>query len=164
MHRLTAEFLSRACRTFLRLAYPDGPESIPPKKRVYYNLPDQRPVEEFLPPAAPADVCQVIAAEGGGLRGFAFRLGSAHFPHLKLKLQLIDHNHATLWVCTVDTHDAYSKDSIRPPASHPDADAWTDLQRKNRQLKERIEAALEHEGLVTFNTLLRRDLNNTGQD
>jgi hypothetical protein len=160
MREVSSELLGRACHVFMKLAYPDGPESIPAKKQLYYQLPADRPVAEFLPPAPAAqEICQAICGPGDGVRGWAFRLGSANFPHLKLKLQLIDYNNDTTWVFMVDTHDAFSRESPQPPASHPDAQAWQALQAANRDLKEKIENALEKEGLVTFKSLLRTDLN-----
>jgi hypothetical protein len=151
--------LRRACRIFLDLAYPGGPDTIPGKKRVYYDLPADRPVTDFLPgsPEA-AEVCQVLSAGGKGTRGYAFRLGSRHFPHLKLKTQLVDSTDTTTWVFTVDTHDAFSRDRAEPPPSHPDAGGWTALQSANRDLKEKIEQAFEAAGLTTFNSLLRGGL------
>jgi hypothetical protein len=154
MDQVSNVLLGQACRTFLRLAYPGGQNSIPAKKRVYYDLPLDRPVTDFLPPAAAEDVCQVLPGAGEGIRGYAFRLGSAHFPHLKLKVQLIDYDQTTTWVFMVDTHDA-----MHLPPGHPDTQAWKGLQSTNRTLKEIIEQALEKEGLVTFNSLLRCDLN-----
>lgn len=159
MHRVTTSLLGKACRLFMEQAFPGGPETIPEKRRVYYDLPLDRPVADFIPPAPAAEgICQVLPAEGGGFRGFAFRLGSANFPHLKLKLQLIDYDHTTVWVFMVDTHDAFSREQAKPPLDHPDALAWLKLQAQNRELKERIELALEKAGLTTFNSLLRRDL------
>ena len=153
MDQVSSVLLGQACRTFLRLAYPGGPHTIPAKKRIYYDLPLDRPVTNFLPPAAPDDICQALPGAGEGVRGYAFRLGSAHFDHLKLKVQLIDYNHTTTWVFMVDTHDA-----MPLPAGHPDAQAWKTIQAANRTMKEIIEQALEKEGLVTFNSLLRCDL------
>lgn len=148
--------LARACRVFMRHAYPDGPETIPPKKRVYADLPETEPVENYLPPAPAAEeVGQVIFGANHGIRGYALRLGSARFPHLKLKLQLVDFNNSTAWVFMVDTHDAFSKSNFYPPPDHPDAAAWSALQTANRELKSCIETALEQEGLVTFHGLLR---------
>jgi hypothetical protein len=154
MDQVSNVLLGQACRTFLRLAYPGGPHTIPAKKRIYYDLPLDRPVTDFLSPAPAAqDICQVLPRTGECIGGYAFRLGSAHFPNLKLKVQLIDYNHASTWVFMVDTHDA-----MPLPAGHPDAPAWKNLQATNRTLKEIIEHALEKEGLVTFNSLLRCDL------
>jgi hypothetical protein len=154
MDQVSNVLLGQACRTFMRLAYPAGPETIPAKKRIYYDLPLNRPIEDFLPPAPAAqEIGQALPGAGEGVRGYAFRLGSAHFPHLKLKVQLIDYNNATTWVFMVDTHDA-----MPLPAGHPDAQAWKSLQQTNRILKEIIEQALEKEGLTTFNSLLRGDL------
>ncbi len=159
MKGVTTAMLARACRTFLKLAYPGGPDTIPPKKRVYFDLPLDQPVANFLPPASVAqEICQVLPAQGGGVRGFAFRLGSAHFPNLKLKLQMIDYDNSTIWVFMVDTHDLFSRDHPQPPAGHPEAEAWKALQKANRQLKEQIETALEKEDLATFNSLLLGDL------
>ena len=157
--QLTTAQLARACHLFLKLAYPDGPASIPPKKRTYFALPVDRPVAEFLPPAPAAqEVGHLLPAEGGGVRGYALRLGSCRFPHLKLKCQLVDYNRTTTWIFTVDTHDAFSKESVRPPPDHPDAPAWCALQEANSKLKEQIERAFDSEGLMTFNGLLRGDL------
>jgi hypothetical protein len=56
-------------------------------------------------------------------------------------------------VFSVDTHD-----QIRVDPKHPDALAWAELQNANRKLKEKIERAWEAAGLLTFNALLRREL------
>jgi len=159
MESLTPDILSRGCQIFLALAYPGGLSTIPEKKQPYAAIPLDRPVSDFLPPAKVADgICHVLSAPGGGMRGFAFRLGSERFPHLKLKLQLIDYDNTTTWVFMVDTHDAFSRSSFHPPPDHPDAKSWRELQMHNRKMKERIEAQLEAAGLETFNSLLRRDL------
>jgi hypothetical protein len=114
---------------------------------------------EVLPPASAAEqVCQVLTVAGKGVRGYALRLGSAHFAHLKLKVQLVDSSNASAWVYLVDTHDAFSRDSAQPPPAHPDAGGWAALQTANRDLKERIEKAFETAGLTTFNSLLRGGL------
>jgi hypothetical protein len=151
--------LRQACRIFMELAYPGGPATMPPGRRIYSDLPADRPVSDFLPPAADAlAVCQAFGGAGTGALGYSFRLGSAHFPHLKLKVQLLDCTDAASWVYMVDTHDAFSRDSAEPPPSHPDAAGWTALQAANRELKEKIERAFEAAGLLTFNSLLRGGL------
>jgi len=155
---LPSSLLADACRIFLDLAYPGGPETIPEKKRVFYQLQADHSLEQVLPPGSPG-VCEELKAAQGDVRGYALRLGSAAFPHLKLKVQLIDHENATVWVFTVDTHDSYSRASFYPPPDHPEAAAWRALQAANRALKEQIETALDRHGIPTFTGLLRRDLN-----
>ena len=160
MHRLTTLLVGRACRLFLDLAYPDGPDSIPANKRIYYDLPADQGLDQFIPPAPAAlGVCQGVAAAQSCQGGFAFRLGSAHFPHLKLKVLLMEEeNKGTTWVYVVDTHDAFARDRRQPPPDHPDAQAWLQLQEVNRRLKEQIETVLETAGFVTFNRLLKQEL------
>jgi hypothetical protein len=147
MRGLTTALLSRACRIFLTLAYPQGQHTIPPAKAAYGRLSTDQPLETvFRPP-----LCQPIPAAGGCLRGYALRLGSNHYPHLKL--QVIDCDQAGTWVFAVDTHDG-----LRLQAGHADAERWARLREANHQLKKRIEQAWEADGLLTFNGLLRRDL------
>jgi hypothetical protein len=147
MKELTTSLLGRACRTFLTLAYPDGPESIPVPKNGFLNLHCDGPVEEALVPT----LCQTLRTECGGFRGYALRLGSAVYPHLKL--QVVHHEASDTWLFAVDTHD-----NLQLDADDPDADRLARIQVANRELKEAIERAWEREGLVTFNGLLRREL------
>src|SRR5262245_32751252 len=163
MAAVTTVQLARACRTFMALAYPGGAATIPEKKRIYFDLPVERPVSDFLPPApAPEGIVQALPADGStcasACGGWALRLGSAHFPHLKLKVQFLKNDGCPVCVFMVDTHDAFSRTSAQPPPDHPDAAAWLELQSANRQLKENIERAFEAEGLTTFQSLLRSDL------
>src|SRR5262245_51715984 len=70
---LPTELLARACRTFLRLAYPGGPATIPPKKRAYDALDAGRQATDYLPPADVAEgVVQPISAHGNSAIGWAF--------------------------------------------------------------------------------------------
>lgn len=147
MAGLTAALLGRACRTFLALAYPQGERSIPPAKAVFLDLPADQPLDTFLGP----HLCQRLTDARGELRGYAFRLGSAAFPHVKLQVVRCDHDGGLVF--GVDTHDAVF---LEP--GHPDAAGWAALQEANRALKEQIERAWEAEGLLTFNGLLRRGL------
>lgn len=150
--------LALACRIFLQHAYPSGPDSIPVKKRHYVDMNPHRPLSDFLPPSPGAEICQMTVSPQGEIRGFTLRLGCAHFPHLKLKLQIVDHNGSLQPLFAVDTHDAFSTTSTYPPEDHPDAAAWLDLQRSNRELKQTIESEWIAAGLTTFNSLLRSDL------
>jgi hypothetical protein len=147
MKELPTALLARACHTFLTLAYPGGPQTIPAGKRPFYELSGA----EVLPPLLAPPVCEVLRTPEGRQRGYAWRLGSAHFPHLKLQLTQAEDSGS--WVASVDTHDAFHFG-----ADHPDAPAWTRLRAANAKLKEQIEQAWEAAGLLTFNGLLRRAL------
>jgi hypothetical protein len=159
MAELNTAGLGQACRVFMELAYPGGPATIPLKKRAYYEINPERPISAFLPPAPEAaGIAQELSTRKDGPRGYEFRLGSCHFPHLKLRIQLMEHHGESVWVFTVDTHDAFSRNCVQPPSDHPDAADWLALQEKNRQLKDRIEDDLEQAGFLTFKSLLRGDL------
>ncbi len=159
MTGLTTDLLSSACRIFLSLAYPAGEETVPEKRRLFAHLPPGQDVADYhaRQPFAPASF-QVIHDPDGIVRGYAIRLGSAPFPHLKLKVQWKSDRGRDMWIFAVDTHDAFSRDSKRPPPDHPDAEGWSRLQRTNAELKSRIERAWDEAGLLTFNGLLRREL------
>jgi hypothetical protein len=148
MKGLTTDLLSRACRTFMELAYPGGESTIPPKRRPFYAMRSDQPLAAFL---EAREVCEKLLTPEGGTRGYTFRLGSARFPHLKL--QVIDQGPGAECVFGVDTHDA-----LRCSLSPEETDLWSQLQADNRRLKERIEAAWEQQGLLTFNAILRRGL------
>jgi hypothetical protein len=147
MSQPPTELLSRACRTFLSLAYPGGEATIPAAKRVYAHIAPDQGLELLLAPP----VCQPVCGPDGNARGYAFRLGSATYPHLKV--QVINCDRSATWVFAVDTHD-----TLRLEPNHPDAPGWARLQAANARLKERVERAWEADGLLTFNALLRRDL------
>ena len=147
MKGLTTPLLQRACRIFLTLAYPEGPHTIPPAKAVFHQLEPTKPLEAQLK----QPMCQPLPEVAGRGCGFALRLGSSAYPHLKM--QVIDCDCNGTWVFAVDTHD-----TLRLPPGHADAERWAHLQAANRRLKEQIEHAWEAEGVLTFRALLRRDL------
>jgi hypothetical protein len=163
MQGLTTDLVGSACRIFLALAYPDGEDTIPQPRRVYLTLPPGQGLADFLAatPAARA-LCQAVRDDRGHVQGQAIRLGSAAFPHLKLRVQQVCQVEPPVWVFSVDTHDAFSRDCLRPPREHPEAAEWMRLQGVNQQLKERVERAWEEVGLYTFNRLLRSDLEQSG--
>jgi hypothetical protein len=162
MNGLTTDLLRRACRTFLTLAYPGGEQTIPEKKRPYLHIPPEVDVASFLPPAPAAHgVGQTLKTEDGGFRGYAFRLGSSGFAHLKLQVTGFSPDTC---IFAVDTHDAFPRTGGVPPVDDPEFEPWTALQKNNRQLKERIERAWEQEGIWTFNKLLRLDVNAAAPD
>jgi hypothetical protein len=159
MHRLTTDLVKEACRIYLAFAYPSGESTVPPRKRLLLEM---QAGQEMLPylEATPGlkERCQVVTAKNGSVRALLVRLGCAHYPHLKLKAQIIDHKDTTEWLFGVDTHDGFSSTNFLPPPEHPDAAAWMAMQHSNAALKQQIEAAWEQAGLTTFNALLRRDL------
>lgn len=146
MTELTTALLGRACRIFLAQAYPGGPETMPAAKRRYLDLPPDAPLEPLLGPP----VGQPLKTAEGRVRGYALRLGSTDFPHLKL--QAVNCNGGDGWVFAVDTHDA-----IPLAPDDPDVERWRALQAANRRCKEAIELAWEADGLLTFQGLLRRE-------
>jgi hypothetical protein len=147
MKGLSATLLGHACRIFLALAYPGGPETIPAAKRAFLHLEADQSLEPLLVPP----LCEVLRTPTGNLRGYAIRLGSLTYPHVKL--QVVSQEEGATFVFTVDTHDTLHLDP-----GHPDAAAWAKLRVANRELKEQIERAWEAAGVLTFNGLLRREL------
>lgn len=146
MQGLPTAHLRESCRIFLSLAYPEGERSIPASRRVYLTYGEDEPLGTWVAPP----VCQPFHGDDD-VHGYSWRLGCRHFPHLKLRATNQDHGES--WVFSVDTHDA-----VRLEPDHPDAPRWTELQNANQQLKERIEHAWAEAGLLTFDALLRRDL------
>jgi hypothetical protein len=154
---LPTQNLAQACRIFLNLAYPDGATSIPAPKLPYLTIGDDSCVEDYLPPAKCAlGICQDLSKTKAGISGFEFRLGSATFPHLKLRIQTMDFQQREVWVYSVNTHDHF-----HPPSqtlSADDAEGWRQLIKQNRALKRRIEDAFAAAGLLTPTSILKLDL------
>jgi hypothetical protein len=142
------------------LAYPGGAPTVPANKRSYYGIAEERPLDDFLPPAACAlGVCQDLSKRTGGLSGYEFRLGSTTYPHLKLRVQHMELHHHDVWVYSVDTHDGFHQ--ATQFLSQEEAEAWRALVEHNRRLKHEIEAALAVAGFITPMGLLRIDLTST---
>jgi hypothetical protein len=155
---LTIQHLALACRRFMDLAYPDGPDSIPDAKRLYFQMTPDGALADYLPPgAAAAGICQDLAKLKGGVRGYEFRLGSTIHPHLKLRVQLMNFHERDIWVYSVDTHDRFVIQATKHlSAEH--AEQWRLMVEKNGALKHEIEEALAQAGFVTPKGLLRLDL------
>src|SRR4051812_46417641 len=142
MQCLTTDLVSQACRIFLALAYPAGESAIPAKKRILLGLPSCLDIFEFMGnEPAMLDCCQSVCSATGESRALLIRVGCKHYPHLKLKAQLVGEEEKREWLFSVDTHDAYSSTTFLPPPDHPDAGAWRTVQAANVALKEKIEAA-----------------------
>lgn len=141
----------------MTLAYPGGAASIPANKQAYFNIAVDRAIEDFLPPSSTAAcVCHDLSKRAGGLVGYEFRLGSAHYPHLKLRVQLVDCHEQKIWVFSVDTHDGFHR--ATQFLNHEEAAAWRELVERNRALKHQIEEELSRAGFITPVRLLRIDL------
>ncbi len=154
MPLLCTTLFARACRIFLEAAYPQGVASIPEHKRVYGQIPDSDAIADYLTPAPRAlGVCQKLGDDW-----YTFRLGSARYANLKMKVQCVAEGGVYHCVFAVDTHDAFSKDHAQPPPGHADAAAWHELQSVNGALKTKIETAWDEAGILTHNGLLRAEL------
>src|SRR5260370_8605108 len=105
---LTTNLLGQASRTFLTLAYPGGPSTIPPGKRGFLNLTPDQPLEPLLVPP----LCEVLRTCQADLRGYTFRLGSVTYPHLNL--QVISHSTGDDWIFPAITPTA-----LHPYPNHP---------------------------------------------
>jgi hypothetical protein len=158
MQQLTTDLITQACRVFLALAYPGGETDIPAKKRCVLAMPPGQNLLDHLANDVAVNECCTVARRDGKVRAIWLRLGCNHYPHLKLKIQLLEHKQGDIWLFGVDSHDKFSANYFVPPPGHPEADAWMKLQAQNRMLKERIETAWEQAGVATFNSQMRRDL------
>jgi hypothetical protein len=103
---LAIQDLASACRIFMGLSYPDGPDSIPDTKRPFYNITADGSIADYLPPGVfSVGICQDLSKLKGGIPGYEFRLGSSAHPHLKMRVQLMSFHQREVWVFSVDTHD-----------------------------------------------------------
>jgi hypothetical protein len=154
---LTIQDLALSCRLFMELAYPGGADTISADKRPYHDIPTVGDIDDYLPPAKLAlCICQDLSQAKGGVRGYEFRLGSAHHPHLKLRIQVVDFHEREVWVHSVDTHDRFLRATQH--LSPEEAMAWRTLTEQNRSLKHRIEESLAQAGYLTPKSLLQLDL------
>lgn len=150
MFDLPTDLFSRACRLYLEEAYPDGPASLTPSLRAYWEIPVDADVEDYLAPSSKTRAfCQVLS---GTHPGYQLRLGCAAYPYLKMTIQGMPSEGQNCWLFGVDTHDSWHH------PEHPDRAKWIALQSANRSLKARIETAWEAAGLLTQNRLLREEL------
>lgn len=84
--------------------------------------------------------------DGSPSARYTLRLGNWRYPFMKLVVQeYLVHSE---YFFSVDTHD-----DLKITPEMPDYDAWVELRRFNRELKERIEAAWNEAGLPTHEDL-----------
>ncbi len=157
MQALVAQDFAQACRIFMELAYPGGCETVPERLRPYCDIAVESPLEDFNPGAPlSTSVALDLSTLAPGTPGYAFRLGSANYPHLKLRIQIMDFHQRDVWVYSVDTHDRFHRAIEHPDAE--EAEAWKQLIEQNRNLKHQIEEALALAGFLTPKSLLTLDL------
>ena len=157
MDALTTHDLAHACRIFMDLAYEGGADTMPASKRPYFEMDVDGLLEDFLPPAkCAASVCQELPVRDGVKHGYEFRLGSANYPHLKLRVQRVALREREVWVYSVNTHDGFQQ--ATKYFTSEEADAWRLKVEQNRTLKYEIEKALTLAGYVTPKELLQIDL------
>src|SRR5207244_1361165 len=87
---------------------------------------------------------------------YALRLGSEHYPHLKLQIRPFPNRQG--FVFWVDTHDQVFAEEV----AYRDADRWRQLVARNRDAKHAIEQSWEQRGLPTFAGSIREDLSQGG--
>lgn len=80
------------------------------------------------------------------------RLGNAFYPHMKLAIEMPPTGETFIY--RVDTHDRH----CIPENDSPEYAEFIGVVEKNQKLAEKIEAALEADGLPTFKSYLRDDL------
>ena len=93
----------------------------------------------------------VADEQPGGMR-YSMRLGNRHYPHMKLRIEPSPDASRYLFRC--DSHDRH----VCPPETSPEHKAFRDLMEKNQQVVEGVEAAWAAEGVPTFKSYLREDL------
>lgn len=157
MIALPLQDLAQACRIFMDLAYPEGPNTIPANRRPYCDIAADASIDDYLPPSRHATtICQDLSKLKGGMHGYEFRLGSAAHPHLKLRIQSMEFHRRDVWIYSVDTHDRFLMAALQiDPA---EAQKFRELVEYNRRLKHQIEDALALAGFLTPKGLLQVDL------
>lgn len=83
----------------------------------------------------------------GRMRRFALRLGNRRYPFMKLVLQELLVRDRFFFA--VDTHD-----ELDLKESMPDYEAWLELKRWNREIKETVERRWDAIGLPTFSRIV----------
>jgi hypothetical protein len=88
---------------------------------------------------------------------YNMRLGNKHYPHMKLVVQLSPNEDQ--WLFRADAHDRH----CCPPANSPEYQDFCSLMERNQKVVEQVEAAWAAQGLPTFKTYLRQDLERRGR-
>jgi CheY-like chemotaxis protein len=139
LEEMTPAHVRRAVELYLRHAWP--PEVSARPRITVRDLEGANTLAELFKrfESSPRD------QEEGYLR-YALRLGNQRYPFMKFVVQ--EYLVAEEFFFSVDTHD---KLDVRPTA--PDYEAWQELKRYNRELKETIEQAWRAASLPTHEDL-----------
>lgn len=129
---LSASLVNTAVDTYLRLAYDDADARSLHAVSFDDSLPIRDVLDQFDRPESP-------------LRAYALRLGSGHYPHMKLLLR--ECYYENNFAFSVDRHDEFAFEV----GDH--LDAWRALQQRNYALKRKIEDAWYRQGIPTPRTL-----------
>jgi hypothetical protein len=95
--------------------------------------------------------CQSFAKTEPPLK-YSLRLGNSFYPHMKLVVEQAPD--ASRWLFRVDSHDRHAC----PQESSREYGAFCQLMAENQKVAEKIEAAWEQQGVPTFKSFLREDL------
>lgn len=144
---LKADEIVQAIRVFLDHAYKEG--KVPANRVHFLSLTPDQPVREILEQSKAESL---PARSGQDPGGYAFRIGNAWYPHMKLTV--IAYGAPPGYVFGVDTHDMFDL-----PPNAPDYEEVQKLRLRNQELGRAIERAWEEVGLPTQNGLLRQFLN-----
>jgi hypothetical protein len=80
------------------------------------------------------------------------RLGNKFYPHMKLAIEMRPDGKGCMF--KADTHDRH----VRVPPESKEYNAFRQLMETNQKIAEQIEQAWAAEGIPTFKTFLREDL------
>jgi len=132
----------QAIETYLRIAYAGGkpPSAVTQRLETLRNMPAENIFD-----------CGVMECDEAKTR-YALRLGNRAYPHMKLVIERSPDGQAHLF--RADTHDRH----IRPAPGSRECAAFSELMRMNQTVAEQIESEWAKDGLATFKSYLRRDL------
>lgn len=141
---LNGALLAQAVRIYLARAYCDAP--IPENRRHFVDVPDWAPLDTWLKLKGTE---RLTGLAGDGQGGYAFRVGNAWYPHMKITIR--PYGRPPGFVFGVDTHD-----EVPMPENDAEARALRQLKSRNQELARAVEAEWEGSGLPTSNGVLRK--------
>jgi hypothetical protein len=133
----------KAIEIYLRLAYRDRvPSAVQNRVHVLQSL----PTEEFY------DNGMLERDDKNAPTKFSLRLGNEHYPHMKLTIERSPDQNGYLF--RANTHDRH----CCPAEGSREYGMFCELMDKNKAVADKIEAEWAEQGIATFKTYLRDDL------